>query len=77
MMGKTYLNKNTKKFYYVYRTTTNADCTKLFVQFFQVRAFDNDRKVNKDKYYCEEMTDFLKNHDLEEDLPPPIPSNLR
>lgn len=77
MTGKIYLNKITKKFYQVYKTRTNAECTKLFVQFYQVRGFDNERKVNKDKFYIEEMTEFLNSHDLQEDLPPPIPSNLR
>lgn len=69
-----YQNLKNKKYYYVYRTSTNTDNSKTFVQFYQIKSFENSKKVNKDKYYTEVMSVFLSSHAFQEDLPPPIPT---
>lgn len=77
MVGTIFQNIKTKKFYYVYRTAVNPDNTTSFVQFYQVRNEFTNKKVNKDKYYTELMSTFYRNYIPCEDLPPPIPKNIR
>jgi hypothetical protein len=63
-----------KKFYKVYRITSNESNTKLFAHYFQVRSYHDDRQCGKEVYFTEDVQEFSRLH-RGYDEPPPIPKS--